>query len=239
MAFNLADRVRETSVTTGTGALALAGAVTGYRRFGSVLSVGDTTFYAIVLGSDFETGIATYSAADTLTRTSIYESSNGGAAVSFASGVKNVFITLPAKAYAAPPSKSTGALLRALADDATFVTPKSMADAMGFVADAGVTGTYAPDIATGFNRVASLTGNVTLGQFANLKDGEPIVLMLVQDATGGRTLAVNTTVHKFAGGTVPTLSTAANAIDRLSGICRLRASTLVVEWASLEKAFSA
>src|ERR1700731_804572 len=97
MAFVLRDRVRESSTTTGTGAIALAGAAGGYQPFSAVMSIGDTTYYAIVMpGSAWETGIATYSAANTLTRTTVLESSNAGAAVSFPAGSKDVFLTQPA-----------------------------------------------------------------------------------------------------------------------------------------------
>jgi hypothetical protein len=97
MAFVLKDRVRESSITTGTGAIALAGAVGGYQRFSAIMSIGDTCWYSIVLpGSAWETGIGTYSALNTLTRTTVLESSNAGAAVSFAAGTKDVYITLPA-----------------------------------------------------------------------------------------------------------------------------------------------
>lgn len=99
MALIVADRVFETSVTTGTGALALAAAVTGYRRFSSVMSTSDTCYYAIVAvdvngnpSGDWECGLGTYSSANTLTRTTPAASSNAGAAVDFAAGTKHVFL---------------------------------------------------------------------------------------------------------------------------------------------------
>lgn len=102
------DRVAETSTTTGTGALTLAGAITGYRTFSSVCSVGDICYYTIeaVDGSGtptgaFETGIGTYSAASTLTRTTISRSSNANAAVSFAAGTKRVYISATQAFFAA------------------------------------------------------------------------------------------------------------------------------------------
>jgi hypothetical protein len=105
MAFVLADRVRESSTTTGTGAIALGGAVNGsYNPFSAVMSIGDTCWYAIVLpGSAWETGIGTYSGVNTLTRTTVLASSNGGAAVSFGAGTKDVFITTPASRGAVIP----------------------------------------------------------------------------------------------------------------------------------------
>lgn len=98
MAFVIADRVRETTTTTGTGNLTLAGAVSKFRTFASVLSTGDTTYYSIVeqTGTAWEVGIGTFTSPSTLARTTILSSSNGGSAVDFAAGTKDVFITLPA-----------------------------------------------------------------------------------------------------------------------------------------------
>ena len=99
MAHVIEDRVQETSTTTGTGAFTLAGAVTGFRAFSAVCSTSDTVPYIIeevdAFGfpdGDWETGIGTYSAANTLTRTTVLASSNAGAAVNFAAGDKRVAI---------------------------------------------------------------------------------------------------------------------------------------------------
>ncbi len=98
MAFVIADRVRETSTTTGTGNFTLAGAVDRFRTFDSVLDTGDTTYYTIAdqSGVGWEVGIATFTSPATLARTTILSSSNGGSAVDFGAGSKDVFITLPA-----------------------------------------------------------------------------------------------------------------------------------------------
>ena len=48
MQFKLADRVKESTITTGTGAVALGGAVVNFETFSANLSNGDTTYYAIV-----------------------------------------------------------------------------------------------------------------------------------------------------------------------------------------------
>jgi len=97
MALTLADRVRETTSTTGTGAVTLAGAVAGFRTFSSVLTNSDTTYYAIVTttGSAWEVGLGTYSA-NVLTRTTVLDSSNSNTFVNFQAGTKYVFITQPA-----------------------------------------------------------------------------------------------------------------------------------------------
>lgn len=97
MALVVADRVLESSTTTGTGAFTLTAAYTGYRRFSAVCSVADTLPYCIEAidgngnpSGDWETGLGTYSSANTLTRTTPAASSNAGAAVNFAAGSKRV-----------------------------------------------------------------------------------------------------------------------------------------------------
>ena len=96
MALVIKDRVQETTTTTGTGTLTLNGAVIGFQSF-SVIGDGNTTFYAIVYGSDFEIGIGTYtSSGTTLSRDTILSSSNSNNAVNFGAGTKNVFVTYPA-----------------------------------------------------------------------------------------------------------------------------------------------
>jgi hypothetical protein len=97
MALVVKDRVQETSTTTGTGTFTLAGAVSGFQSF-SAIGDGNTTYYAIVLGSEWEVGLGTYtSSGTTLSRDTILESSNGGTAVNFSAGTKNVFVTYPAE----------------------------------------------------------------------------------------------------------------------------------------------
>ena len=97
MALVVADRVQETTSTTGTSSYVLLGAATGYQSFGAVLANGDTTYYAITNDTDWEVGIGTYSTTGpTLARTTILASSNGGSAVSWGVGVKNIFISYAA-----------------------------------------------------------------------------------------------------------------------------------------------
>jgi hypothetical protein len=97
VALVLADRVKETSTTTGTGTYTLAGAVTGFESFGSIGN-GNTTYYACTLGSDFEVGIGTYtSSGTTLARTTILQSSNSDNAVNWGAGTKTLFCTQPAE----------------------------------------------------------------------------------------------------------------------------------------------
>ena len=98
MAFVLADRVRETSTTTGTGTLSLAGAVQSYQTFSTAIGNTNTTYYAIAHQSanEFEVGVGTV-AAGTLARTTVLKSSNSNNAVDLSSGTKDVFVTYPAE----------------------------------------------------------------------------------------------------------------------------------------------
>jgi hypothetical protein len=100
MAFVLADRVQETSTTTGTGTITLAGAVSGFQSFAAIGN-GNTTYYTIAdtTGTYWEVGIGTYtSSGTTLSRNTVLSSSNSGSLVNFPAGTKNVFVTLPAEA---------------------------------------------------------------------------------------------------------------------------------------------
>lgn len=95
MALVYGDRVKETTTSTGTGDISLAGAVAGFQTFGSVLSDSDTCYYVITDDSDWEIGLGTYSA-NTLTRTTVLDSSNADTKVNWGVGSKTVFLTLPA-----------------------------------------------------------------------------------------------------------------------------------------------
>ena len=96
MALVLADRVQETTTTTGTGTVTLAGAVTGYQTFAAV-GDGNSTYYTITGTTEWEVGIGTYTASGTtLSRTTVISSSNSGSLVNFSAGSKNVFVTYPA-----------------------------------------------------------------------------------------------------------------------------------------------
>jgi hypothetical protein len=89
------DRVKDTTTTTGTGNITVSGsAPTGFRTLSTVATAdGDTCFIAIVGGAEWETSLATRVSANVYTRTTILESSNSNAAVNFAAGTKDVFIT--------------------------------------------------------------------------------------------------------------------------------------------------
>ena len=99
MAFVLNDRVKETSTTTGTGAITFAGAVSGFETFSAGIGNSNTTYYVIAhqTANEWEVGHGTLAAdSSTITRTNVYTSSNSDSAVDFAAGTKDIFCALPA-----------------------------------------------------------------------------------------------------------------------------------------------
>lgn len=99
MALVLADRVQDTTTTTGTGSVTLTGTPpAGYQSFGAAIGNGNTTYYTITGGSEWEVGIGTYISASTaLSRDTVLSSSNSGSLVNFSAGTKTVFVTYPAE----------------------------------------------------------------------------------------------------------------------------------------------
>ena len=97
MALVVADRVKETTSTTGTGTYTLAGAADGFETFAAVGN-GNTTYYCCTDNDDFEIGIGTYTASGTtLARTTILQSSNSDNAVNWTAGTRDIFVTQPAE----------------------------------------------------------------------------------------------------------------------------------------------
>jgi hypothetical protein len=99
MALVLADRVKDTTTTVGTGSVTLSGSPpAGFQSFGAAIGNGNTTYYTINAGSEWEVGIGTYnSAGPVLNRDTVLSSSNSGSLVNFSVGTKDVFVTYPAE----------------------------------------------------------------------------------------------------------------------------------------------
>lgn len=100
---SIADRVRETTTTTGTGTVNLEGAVTGFQLFSAAFSTGTVVYYCISDGTNWEIGYGAVTTGSpwTLARTVVLQSTNADALVDFAAGSKDVFCTMPAQAFIA------------------------------------------------------------------------------------------------------------------------------------------
>ena len=153
----IADRVRETSTTTGTGTLTLDGAVTGFRTFSSAIGDTNTCYYTITLGADYEIGVGTVGAG-TLARTTILKSSNSNNAVNFGAGTKDVFVTYAADVAAITSAAQTFTAAQTFrASNAVRSEVASTQDAIVIAGRAGGTSSYAATLTP-----ATLSANRTV-----------------------------------------------------------------------------
>ena len=95
--FILADRVKQSSITTGTGDIVFDATFPSFQSFADAIGDGNSTYYAIEMYSKYEIGIGTYtSSTNSLSRDIVLESSNSDAKIDL-DGVSIVFCTYPAE----------------------------------------------------------------------------------------------------------------------------------------------
>lgn len=158
MAKNYPDRVKQTSTDTGTGTLDLTGTVSGFQTFVAGVGDGNTCDYVIFdpVTFDWETGEGTVTdaATDTLSRDTVYESTNSDALVNFASNTKIVAVDLPGSVLASilsdiaalqatvAPNAQTGTTYTAVLGDANKLITMSNASANTFTIPANSSVAY-------------------------------------------------------------------------------------------------
>lgn len=94
MSLIFADRIKETTTTTGTGEYTLSGASTGFQTFLAGIGSGNRCHYCVTDNTDWEVGEGTVSGT-TLFRSYILSSSNSDAEVNWGAGTKDAFCTIP------------------------------------------------------------------------------------------------------------------------------------------------
>ena len=206
MALVINDRVKETTTTTGTGAVALAGAVTGFETFAAGVGNSNTTYYAIVhqTANEFEVGLGTLDGdSSDLTRTTVISSSNSDSAVDFAAGTKDVFCTVPASKLLIEDANNDITIGRNLTvtgdltisgDDLTMGTNTSGAALIGD--------------GTNFNPVA-ISGDITIGTTGTAAIGSGVIVNA--DINSSAAIAMSKTA--FTAGTGVSLSTNTLSVD--------------------------
>lgn len=143
MALIWADRVKETSNTTGTSDMTLLGAVNGFQAFSDAMADSDICYYTITDGTDWEVGEGTYSSTGpTLVRSNVLASSNANAKVSW-TGATEVFLTHPASISAntvlSPNTATDNAIARFDGSSGLFIQDSSVfIDDSGNVATVGL-----------------------------------------------------------------------------------------------------
>lgn len=224
MAHIIADRVKETSTTTGTGALTLAGAESKYVAFSSVMAAGDTCYYAIVNrdAAEWEVGLGTYNT--TLARTTVLASSNAGSAVNLSAGTKEVMLVLAAAGVIAAERAIILGVTQAshgfAVGNAVYHTgsawAKAKADAVGTAEALGIVSSV-PDTGTAqitmAGYISGLSG-LTAGTVYFLSDSTAGALTATEPSTAGYVskpmlVALSTTtgiVINYRGKSIPSYS---------------------------------
>jgi len=167
MALVLADRVKESTVTTGTTDFALGGADTGFQTFSAGVGANNTTYYAVSLGSAWEIGLGTLSANGlTLARTTVLQSSNSDTKVSFASGTKYVFVTYPA-------DKAV------LTDNSQTLTNKTISGSSNTISNIALTSQVTGTLPIANGGTNATTASAALSNLGGVSTGKSIAMAIV------------------------------------------------------------
>lgn len=164
MALVVKDRVRENSTTIGTGSLTLSGAVSGFQTFSTGVGNGNTTYYAIVNGAEWEVGLGTVSAG-ALSRDTVLSSSTGSK-ISLSAGTKDVFCTYPSSKSVYRNGSDVAVLTSTDVTTGLGYTPLNPANNLSDVANTATTRTNLGVTATGSDTTYAYRAN-NLSDLAN------------------------------------------------------------------------
>jgi len=222
MALVINDRVKETTTTTGTGAVSLAGAVTGFETFAAGIGNSNTVYYCIAhqTAAEFEVGLGTLDGdSSDLTRTTVISSSNSDSAVDFSAGTKDVFCTIPASKLIFEDANNDATIGRNLTvtgdltitgDDITMNTNTSGAALIGD--------------GTNFNPV-TISGDISIAANGTAAIGSGVIVNA--DINSSAAIAMSKTA--FTAGTGVSLSTNTLSVDASqTGITSVTNTSLVI-----------
>jgi hypothetical protein len=182
------------------------------------LQTGDTVA-SLVIGTDVQAYDAELQAISGLAANGlITRTSSSSAAARTITGTTNVITVTNGDGVSGNPTLTTGSLV-ARTDTAQAFT----AAQRGSISTLTDGATITPDFALANNYTVTLGGNRTLANPTNLTAGQSGSIFVVQDGTGSRTLAYGS-FWDFIGGTAPTLTTTANAVDRIDYVVRTTGS---------------
>lgn len=192
MALRIANRVTETSTTTGQGTLNLAGAKAGFQTFVNGIGTTNTCYYEIDDGTDWEVGLGTVTSGspDTLSRDVLIESTNATTFVNWSAGEKDVRCVLPAAQYRARATlSSVQSIPSGSATDITWTNGEEDYDDGDWHDGASNAQRFTvPDGAAG--RIVHMTGSVRLANAAS-GNARRIQLRWYSSASAVKGLSVN------------------------------------------------
>jgi hypothetical protein len=199
MALIVKDRVRETSTTTGTGTITLAGASTGFRSFADIGNA-NTTYYCISNNNQFEVGIGTYTASGTtLSRDTVLSNSLGTTAlIDFSAGTKDVFVTYPSSIYVGTTDTQTLTNKR--------ITPRVVTTASSATPTINTDNTDQFGLTAQAVDITSFTTNLT----GTPTDGQKLWIYIV--GTAARAIAWGASFESSTA-TLPTTTVTTNRLD--------------------------
>lgn len=202
MTFQVIDRIKELSTTTGTGTVTLNGAVSAFQAFNTNMSVGDTFYYAIVsrTANEFEVGIGTLVLVSGsmygVARTTVLKSSNSNNLVDFTAGTKEVSLVYTAAQFAAVTSLNN-VLTSVIQVVSAAALNRAPDDASYFVLNANVSLSDARNLLFSSEFIAT-DGGAGANYTVSLAD-EYVLLSATNTITGANTFTSVTTFSTSVG----------------------------------------